>query len=166
MAKPSVVERFWAKTDVAADCDCRLCVAADDPAAKCILWTGSEKSHGYGSFWDGTRTRRAHQFAYELAIGQVPDGLQLDHLCRVRMCVNPAHLEPVTQQENNRRAYLIALAEGRSRCPLPTHCSRGHEYTPENTYWRPPSGSTPNGRRCRICRSDQKRRARSRASTA
>jgi hypothetical protein len=79
----------------------------------CWIFTGSHLPTGYGQFWlDGTM-RSAHRVSYELHVGKIPDGLQLDHLCRVRSCINPAHLEPVTLQENNRR--------GRK-----THCKYGH----------------------------------------
>ena len=105
----------------------------------CIPWLGSLFPNGYGRL-DG---RVAHRVIYEALIGPVPEGLQLDHLCRNRACVNVNHLEPVTQRENIRRG---------SR-PNQTHCKRGHEYTPENTYRRGSSGA----RQCRACqrRSDR-----------
>ncbi len=78
----------------------------------------------------------AHRVAYELAIGPVPDGLVVDHLCFNRACVRPGHLEPVTQQENVMRAR--------------THCRKGHEFTPENTYVRP-GGTGGIQRICRTC---------------
>jgi len=65
---------------------------------------------------------KAHRWAYETCVGSINDGLQIDHLCRVRECVNPDHLQPVTHAENMRRARR-------------THCRRGHELTPENVYW-------------------------------
>lgn len=155
-------ERFWAKTRIAADCDCRLCSKSSDLAVKCIVWTAARKGQGYGSFWDGNRTLRAHRFSYELAVGPIPEGLQLDHLCRVRLCVNPAHLEAVTQEENQRRGLLGVLSgiTRRQRPKAPprrtgpaTHCQQGHELTPDNTYRQPPSKSHPSGRRrCRTCR--------------
>lgn len=87
----------------------------------CWNWTGATNGHGYGRLtFDGRkgievsqRKIGAHRFAYELLVGPVPDGLDLDHLCRNRLCVNPAHLEPVTRAENLRRASLRRDALGR-----------------------------------------------------
>ena len=78
----------------------------------------------------------AHRVAYELQVGPIPVGLQLDHLCRVRSCVNPAHLEPVTSAENTRRGLRA----------MKTHCPQGHPYAGENLLIRP-TGQ----RRCRTC---------------
>lgn len=92
---------------------------------------------GYGKTHGG---RVAHKFAYQYVIGLIPDGLTLDHLCTVRHCVNPAHLEPVTMKENLMRGNGFGAKNARK-----THCHRGHEFTPENTL-------TINGRRvCRPC---------------
>lgn len=116
--------------------------ATDDNG--CWGWTGYRNRLGYGVFSllnPPTASLRknalAHRFVYETLVGPIPDGLVLDHLCRNRACVNPAHLEPVSGGENVRRG-------GNS---LKTHCHLGHEYTPENTYYRP---DRP-GRRCREC---------------
>lgn len=76
-----------------------------DRTETCWLWTGSLTYDGYGIFREDNRRTGAHRFAYEYLIGPVPDGMQLDHLCRVRNCVNPEHLEPVTGAENTRRAF-------------------------------------------------------------
>ncbi|MEV4271931.1 HNH endonuclease signature motif containing protein [Micromonospora aurantiaca (nom. illeg.)] len=90
--------------------------------------------------WGGV-IRPAHRIAYEMKRGPVPDGLELDHLCRNRRCVRPAHLEPVTRRTNLLRGETIP-----ARLAERTHCRHGHEFTPENTYqWR---GS----RFCRTCR--------------
>jgi hypothetical protein len=69
----------------------------------CWLWQGALYENGYASFWFDGKTGRAHRFIYELLVGSIPEHLQLDHLCRVRHCVNPAHLEPVTNAENGMR---------------------------------------------------------------
>src|ERR1019366_4519713 len=73
-----------------------------EPNTGCWLWTGGLNRGGYGQFMTPPCTV-AHRVAYELFVGPIPEGLQLDHLCRVRSCVNPQHLEPVSQQENIRR---------------------------------------------------------------
>lgn len=108
-----VPARFWDKVDT-----------SDEQG--CWIWTGAQ-SGGYGQVrWSG-RARWAHRIAYELSIGPIPDGLQLDHLCRVKLCVNPAHLEPVTTGENTRRG--IAGWQNKAK----THCPRGHPYSADNT---------------------------------
>jgi hypothetical protein len=102
----------------------------------CWLWNRYlTKGYGHASV-PGRRTHQlAHRAVWELLVGPIPDGLELDHLCRVRSCVNPDHLEPVTPLENTRRAP-------RSRI---THCIHGHQYTEANTY------RSPRGRICRTC---------------
>jgi len=73
----------------------------------CWLWTGGNDRRGYGRFSDADQRQvLAHRFAYELLVGPIPEGLDLDHLCRVPACVNPAHLEPVTNAENHRRGAM------------------------------------------------------------
>jgi hypothetical protein len=104
----------------------------------CWLWTASLNVNGYAQFWNGKRMYPAHRFAYERLVGSVPDGLQLDHLCRVRHCVNPDHLEPVTNREN-----VLRGKTGR----LKTHCAKGHPWIPENLYVAPGSGR----KFCRMC---------------
>lgn len=119
-------QRFWSKVAVAG---------ADD----CWLWQASTRSTGYGRYWTGERYESAHRYAYEAAIGTIPVGLVIDHLCRQRLCVNPDHLEPVTCRENVRRgAAAFVLNGGR--------CKNGHQMTPANTYQRP-NGWT----NCRAC---------------
>ena len=106
----------------------------------CWFWTGAINPEGYGTYVQDARRasrrdRGAHRFAYEWFIGPVPDGLVLDHLCRNRSCVNPAHLEAVTNAENSRRGL-----KGR----LVTHCVHGHPYNEANTGWRSrPAGPCP-----------------------
>lgn len=108
----------------------------------CHEWTGGKTSAGYGVFHPSkTQTVYAHRWAYEDACGRIPDGLVIDHLCRNRGCVNPDHLEAVTNEENLSRGAGYALRNG-----LRTACVNGHEYTPENTYIAP-KGDV----RCRAC---------------
>lgn len=73
----------------------------------CWIWTaGTTGKTGYGAFHDGTRSITAHKFVYELLVGPTPDGMELDHLCRVRLCCNPDHLEPVTHAVNTARGIV------------------------------------------------------------
>lgn len=126
-------DRFWAK------------VAKGEPN-DCWLWIGWRNADGYGLIDDRPRTgvRRAHRVAYEFSIGPIPDGLQLDHLCRNPPCVNPRHLEPVTNQENTRRGAHGSLI---------TSCPKGHPYDDANTYVDPDGA-----RRCRRCHRERMRR--------
>lgn len=103
----------------------------------CWLWLGSEVD-GYGRFWDSNRLVMAHRWAYEHYRGPIPSGLQTDHLCRNRCCVNPWHLELVTQRENVLRGNAPA-----ARQALQTHCIHGHLLSGNNVRM--------NGRR-RVCR--------------
>jgi hypothetical protein len=127
-------ERFWPKVNKNGE-------------GGCWLWTGCQNGTGYGRFDKSV----AHRFSYQLLVGPVPDGLDLDHLCRVRHCVNPDHLEPVTRSENLRRGILHGPIDGgraAARQREKTHCPQGHEYTPDNTYSPP---SRPSARYCRRC---------------
>ncbi len=122
--------RFWSK------------VSANDLTG-CWEWVGGKQGDGYGTYWDGSRVSSAHRVAYRFFVGEVAKGLELDHTCRVRACVNPAHLEAVTHQENVRRSPTV----GRWRKSL-THCKHGHEFTEENTYRDP---RRPSRRACKTC---------------
>ena len=114
-----------------------------DPFGGCWLWGGPIfKRTGYAAIQWRRRSRLAHRISYEQIVGPVPDGLVLDHKCRVRSCVNPAHLEPVTQKENLDRGK-VARGEMDS-------CRRGHEYTPANTRRRLSRGKYPS-RQCKAC---------------
>lgn len=103
----------------------------------CWLWTAPCDREGYGRF----AGRNAHRVAYEALVGPVPHGLELDHLCRVRECCNPSHLEPVTHAENVRRGDSPAALN-----MAKTHCIHGHEFTEANTRI-----ATDGHRKCRAC---------------
>lgn len=119
-----------------------------DFTASCWFWRGPvSQGRGYGLFGfklsDRTIKRvLAHRFAYELCVGVIPDGMTLDHLCRVRHCVNPDHLEPVSLRENVMRGTSTSAINSRK-----TQCIRGHPFDRWNTYRNPITGK----RYCRIC---------------
>lgn len=120
----------------------------------CMLWGKGLSHDGYAQFSLGGRRVYAHRVAYELRIGSLPEGMEVDHVrsegCTNRHCVAPHHLEAVTHAENMRRG---AAAK--------THCIQGHEYTEENTY------VTPRGdRNCRTCRRQALRNLRRRRKQA
>jgi hypothetical protein len=130
-------KRFWAK------------VNKDGPIPElrpdlgpCWVWIGA-KSRGYAHLKVNGRVHKGHRWAYEHFIGLIPEGLEPDHLCRNRGCVNPAHLEPVPHKENSLRGISFA-AENAAK----THCPKGHPYDLFNT-WRGRSGK----RFCRMCAS-------------
>ncbi len=127
------IERFWRQVD---------------KTPTCWLWTGGLTGAGYGGFGAEriAETKRnrfvlAHRFAYELIIGPIPDGLQLDHLCRVPRCVRPSHLEAVTPRTNTLRGIGPTAVAARR-----THCVNGHDFTAENTW------HYGGARHCRECR--------------
>lgn len=122
---------------------------------RCVLWTGAKSGAGYGliGLYQTRKLTAAHRFAYEYINGPIPTGLQLDHLCRNRLCVNPAHLEPVTLKENIHR--------GRSANREKTRCPKGHRYTPKNTITTKRSDGG-RGRRCRKCYNQAQQRQRKR----
>lgn len=132
------IDRFWSKVDKNGP------VPAHRPElGRCWLWiAGTTK--GYGRFWLNGRPRGAHQVAWEMKHGPIPDGLEPDHLCRVRHCVNDAHLEPVTRAENTRRGGSGAVAAARQLAK--THCPQGHPYSGDNLYV-----TTSGYRKCRTC---------------
>ena len=109
--------------------------------APCWLWTkAKQKKLGYGILTRNGKHWLAHRYMWTIMRGPIPAGLTIDHLCRVRHCVNPQHLEVVTMRENNRRGNSPSGIHGRT-----THCPRGHEYTEANTR------RDTAGRHCRAC---------------
>ena len=122
--------------------------ASPEPNSGCWLWDGATNNAGYGNFWNGRAYVSAHCESYREHVGPIPDGLEIDHVCRTRACVNPAHLEPVTRLENVRRG---ASGPGkRVGVHLKTHCPQGHVYSEVNekgAYF------------CRICTNKRKREA-------
>lgn len=136
-----VATRFWNKVDKNGP-------IVNAELGSCWSWTAGCCKKGYGTFVvyedDVRRTVGAHRVAYRLIIGPVPEGMTLDHLCRNRACVNPAHLDPVTNRVNILRGFNHAAQNARK-----THCKYGHELTPENTLVAAPS--RPNRRDCLTC---------------
>lgn len=120
--------------------------------SRCLLWVGEISKDGYG-----TRSVRgvggsswAHRWAYEEGVGPIPEWMTIDHLCRVRSCVNPAHLEAVTRGENVLRGEGPAAQAARK-----THCPKGHEYAGDNLYVNPTTGY----RLCQTCQRNEENRA-------
>lgn len=105
-------------TDMPASMQTKIVLEGD-----CWAWTGAKNNRGYGSASAGFsgKSMLAHRKAYEAAVGEIPAGLTIDHLCKNIVCVNPAHLEPVTIAENIRRRYADQ-----------THCAKGHEFAGAN----------------------------------
>lgn len=115
-----------------------------EPNSGCWLWAGYVKPDGYPQFGQ----EYAHRFAYTEIVGPIPEGLELDHLCRVRSCVNPNHLEAVTHLVNISRVPANPLADANR---AKTHCPYGHPYDGQNLWIE--SGRA---RRCRTCRNAEK----------
>ena len=134
---PEQIERFWSHVDQSGGPDA------------CWPWQLSCDRIGYGSVRFSVRNYLAHVVAYVLTFGQVPDGLELDHVrargCTRRDCCNPAHIEAVTHAENMRRGSQASQ----------THCKRGHEFTAQNTITDP---RRPGQRTCRTCHNADVRR--------
>lgn len=119
----------------------------------CWEWKAAvEPTGGYGILNVNGRTRKAHKVVYEILVGSVPEGLELDHLCRNRRCVKPGHLEPVTRRENVARGVAPSAVN-----TAKTHCVHGHPFSGDNLILR-----SDGGRRCRICRRDGNRRMKAR----
>lgn len=127
IAKGPAGRRFWSRV-------------SGDSHEECWEWRGTLRKDGYGQFSVDGRALMAHRFAYEFMVAPIPDGLQLDHLCRNRSCVNPWHLEPVTPQVNTlRNTGPSAINAVKAACPA------GHPYDDANTRTK------GNRRVCREC---------------
>ena len=120
-----------------------------DPATECWNWAACTTSTGYGRVWDGQRADWAHRVVFTELRGAIPPGKVLDHLCRNRRCVNPDHLEPVTDGENTARGDCPDVTRERHRAQR--WCKRGHPLFGHNVYLHPA------GRRvCKQCRAIHK----------
>jgi hypothetical protein len=138
MKKPTLRERLLSK-------------AVINWETGCWEWTACLSTSGYGRINANGRVENAHRVAYELIESPIPVGLFLDHLCRNRACINPAHLEPVTNRENILRSPINQFSLKAAQ----THCGTGHEFTVENTRVR------ANGTRaCRACERESNKRYR------
>lgn len=125
-------ERFWAKVDASGDC---------------WEWTAYKAPNGYGQFRINSprKMEYAHRYAWAELVGPIPAGLELDHLCRVRHCVNPDHLEVVSPQTNTLRSVSPSSLQAKQ-----TECIKGHPLVGENLYrWR-------NHRLCKTCRKERR----------
>lgn len=135
---PTTEERFWANIQ---------------KTETCWLWTRKLGEGGYAHIFDNGISRIAHRYAYELLVGPIPEGFVLDHVkargCNHRHCVNPDHLEIVTDKENILRGDGLPAQNARK-----THCYQGHEFNEVNTYF------INNGRSCRVCGAERSRKSR------
>lgn len=135
-----VLERFWRKVAKTND--------------GCWIWTGAKSDTGYGTFNLGRgHTVLVHRLSYQLAKGNIPVGLELDHLCRNKACVNPEHLQPVTRSVNTLRGNGPLLTK--LKFAAKTHCPNGHPYDEANTFI-----NADGHRGCLICRREKTRRHR------
>lgn len=135
-----IPQRFWDKVERITE-------------SGCWIWTGNITRKGYGLFKIHPKNVSVHRYVYKTLVGPIPDELQLDHLCRVRNCVNPHHLEPVTARENSMRSMIT---EGYINANQ-THCPKAHPYSGDNLYIEKSTGR----RRCKICMNDNLRKYRS-----
>src|SRR3970040_2061118 len=111
MKTDALPKRFWDKV-------------RKDAKTGCWKWIAASTGNGYGQFTWENRQQGAHRVAYSSLVGKIPEGLELDHLCRTRLCVNPSHLEAVTRKVNHSRSDITQSALLAKR----TQCSNGHEY--------------------------------------
>ena len=149
-----IAERLWPRVDKSAGPD------------GCWVWTGARRNgFGYGEIWSGGNEGRplvTHRVAWEATRGPVPEGMQLDHICKNAACCNPAHLRVVTPRQN----YVDFSDSPHALNAKKTHCKHGHEFTPENTRWVTIAHRNKHGKRtgktkvCRACvKCDERRKA-------
>lgn len=120
-------ERFWSRVN---------------KTKSCWIWTGYISPKGYGECYFKGKTCRAYRVSFEMVNGPIPDGMEIDHLCRNRACVNPEHLEAVSKRENILRGVCPPAINRRKK-----KCNNGHEYNAENTMI-----SKRGSRVCRLCK--------------
>lgn len=126
----------------------------------CMLWLGARTPNGYGQLTVGGKRVSAHRMAYELMVGPIPEGLEIDHVkargCKSRSCCAIEHLDLVTKAENIRRG------DAGVNNAVKSHCPSGHPYSESNTYVLP---SRPNARYCRACKKEREQRLRDSAKS-
>lgn len=140
-------DRFWKRVEIK---DCGY-------ITPCWVWLGAANNSGYGGFKYHGFSTTAHRFSYIKIHGEIDSSLVVDHMCRVRICVNPNHLQAVTQKQNLSTAIglgekgMVHLRELNKIRQARTHCPKGHEFTEDNTYWelRKYGGKS---RHCKACR--------------
>lgn len=136
----TVEQRFWEKI-------------SPEPNSGCWLWTGASRFDGYGHFEVNGKATAAHRWSYERYVAPIPDGLVIDHKCRVPCCVNPEHLRAVTEHFN-----IVMVGTSRSASNArKTHCIRGHELSGANVRWG--TYRATKHRRCRACEKDRQQLA-------
>lgn len=148
--KPSYAD--WSNANPEIRRDRLMSKVVHDPETGCWLWQGTKTLAGYGQMRVAGVRMYTHRISYELNVGPIPAGLELDHLCSVRECCNPDHLDPVT--------HAVNVARGER--PTRTHCLHGHEYSGRNLVFN----STNGYRACRQCDIDSQRRKRQREAAS
>ena len=132
----TLAQRLWSRVHIL------------DGRDACWEWRGARNPSGHGRIGVGGKKQKpTHRVVYELLIGPIPDGAHLDHLCENPPCVNPNHLEPVGLWENLSRSAKTPAVINAAK----THCKRGHEFTPENTYRYIQHGRSGESRACKTC---------------